>query len=596
MRWEARTMRSGTFCCNAAMAKKTFFRFWPLWALYAVIWLIVLPLQGLMILQMDSSVQTIDGIAGSYMSGFSKYSVPQVTGFSLFLAVVFGLLAAMAVCSHLYSTRSANFMGALPTRREGMFLSQYLSGLAMLILPNLLIFVLTLLVELAGGAVYPAQLAFWLAHVCAADFFFYSFAVFLGMFAGHLLALPVFYGIGNMLVLALYWMLQWVMQSFYYGFAGFGSTVDEAVVWLTPVRSLRRVDFDADAAQVEDGHVLAVCAVVALILAAAALLLYRRRHLETAGDVVAVRAMRPVFKYGVAVCSGLFFGFVTNTILGAGEVGLMVCIVLWGAAGYFAAQMLLDKSFRVFRKWKGAAVVAAAFILLFVVVALDLTGFETRVPAADEVAQVSITGPRSYPYDSASYNSADVDDPDTIARIIALHQAAVDHREDFNGAAYGDVTLTYTLKNGSTFSRSYGFAYDLADQNHEGTIAWALGQLLSDRDLVWALYGFDQAVESGGTLKSAIVYDEYGNYDSTVYYGADARALLDAVTRDFEAGNIGVRSLSYKEDIDGAPTLQFSYSQSLNTEFSCSIDIYVPDTARETLRALDDLSGQDGLE
>ena len=36
--------------------------------------------------------------------------------------------------------------------------------------------------------------------------------------------------------------------------------------------------------------------------------------------------------------------------------------------GYFAARMLLDKSFRVFGRWKGGLAVAAVFAALFCVV------------------------------------------------------------------------------------------------------------------------------------------------------------------------------------------------------------------------------------
>lgn len=104
--------------------------------------------------------------------------------------------------------------------------------------------------------------------------------------------------------------------------------------------------------------------------------------------MVAVRAMRPVFKYGVALCSGLFFGYLTSIILNSGEGFLMGAILVWGVAGYFAAQMILDKTFRVFRKWPGAAAVAAVFVALFLVVGFDLTGYETRIPDPASVERV----------------------------------------------------------------------------------------------------------------------------------------------------------------------------------------------------------------
>ena len=45
----------------------------------------------------------------------------------------------------------------------------------------------------------------------------------------------------------------------------------------------------------------------------------------------------------------------------------MAAMVVWAVAGYFVARMLLDKTFRVFRRWKGAVAVVAVFIALFLV-------------------------------------------------------------------------------------------------------------------------------------------------------------------------------------------------------------------------------------
>ena len=109
---------------------------------------------------------------------------------AMVLALVFGVLAAMAVCSHLYNARSANFFGSLPIRREGLFVTHYLAGLAFLLAPSGVVFVLTLLIEAAGGTVALAPLGFWLAVTCGECLFFYSLAVFCGMFTGHILAHP----------------------------------------------------------------------------------------------------------------------------------------------------------------------------------------------------------------------------------------------------------------------------------------------------------------------------------------------------------------------------------------------------------------------
>ena len=235
MKWEVRTMRSGTSLFNWPVFKKTVLRFWPVWGAYSAIWLVALPLQGLMMLQLEA--QARPGLTDGYMRRFAQ-SVPEMAHMAMVLALVFGVLAAMAVCSHLYNARSANFFGSLPVRREGLFATHYLAGLAFLVVPNAAIFLLTLLIEAIGGTVLLPGLGFWLAVACGECFFFYSLAVFCGMFTGHILALPAFYGIFNVLTWALCVLASAVFHRFYYGFNGFGPWMQTLIEWLTPVMKL----------------------------------------------------------------------------------------------------------------------------------------------------------------------------------------------------------------------------------------------------------------------------------------------------------------------------------------------------------------------
>lgn len=142
---------------------------------------------------------------------------------------------------------------------------------------------------------------FWLTALSGMEFFFYSFAVCIGMFTGHLLALPIFYAVFNALAAALRWLLDYALLSFYYGYSS-NYEAGEAMAWLTPVLQLAR-SVEPDDFWSSLGTV-GIYALTGLVLTVGALLLYRRRNLETARDVVAVRVMRPVFQYGVAICAG----------------------------------------------------------------------------------------------------------------------------------------------------------------------------------------------------------------------------------------------------------------------------------------------------
>ena len=115
-------------------------------------------------------------------------------------------------------------------------------------------------------------------------------------------------------------------------------------------------------ADLESFWLIGVYALVGLALAALALILYRRRRSETAGDVVAVGWLRPVFRYGVAgaLCpAGRPVPLLPVLVwLPAGEyydtLPMVVCLLAAGAIGYYGASMLLAKAFKVFRgSWKG---------------------------------------------------------------------------------------------------------------------------------------------------------------------------------------------------------------------------------------------------
>ena len=581
MRWEVRTMRSGTSFFNLTVYRKHLARFWPLWAAWLLVLLLLLPGQAMARLQMDN---------GDVLKTFAESAPLSVCNGNvmLVLALLVGLLAAMASCSHLYATRSANFMGALPLRREGLFFSHYLGGLTMMLVPPVLTFLFTFLVELAGGALELAALGYWLGYTCAAGLFFYTFAVFLGMFTGHPLALPAFYAIFNLLAFGVFNLVGWVLGQFYYGFAALPGWITTLAAWLTPVWSLSSVRANWDLYQrsvlvVEEGVTLLVYVAAAVALAVGALLLYRRRNLETAGDVVAVRVMRPVFRYGVAFCAALFLGLATASLIGRDQdqTTLMVCIFLWGVAGSFAAQMLLDKSFRVLRRWKGAAAVGAVLLLAFAVVGLDLTGFETRVPRAEEVAAVHVRGLNGFPQDSGSYADARLDSPDSVARVTALHQAIVDSWERGEAGEYESVTLTYELKDGTTLTRQY------LDQFLSEGVREQAQAVLEDPQLIWQSYGLAELEERGGLRN--VTWTVEGRQG--VETGEQAKELLAAVEEDIFAGRLGVHSLTMDEEAAPDITVSFEWIVYPNwpdtdTSHYQTVEVYVPNTAASTLAAL----------
>lgn len=555
MSWEVRTMRSGTSFFNAALFRKTFLRFWPIWALYTAGWTLVLPLR-LWADAMRRSAWTAPELSEHLQNAVN--GIPGLLEPGVPLAAGAGLVCAMAVFSYLYSSRSACMMHALPLRREALFLTQYLAGLSFLLLPQLAVFILTVAAEAAMGCLTLWPLVQWLLAQSGLCLFFYSFAVFCAMFTGHLAALPVFYGVLNLLAFLMTTLVEGVCDLFLYGFRSFPSPVWELVDYLSPpvilTNAVSIVSHDDSIILYQPGLV-AVYAAVGVALSIVALLIYRSRHIESAGDIVAVKLVRPLFKYGVALCAGLTGGMFTYALLsGLSTLTLMGWILFWGLAGYFTAEMLLRKSFRVLAAWKGAVPLTVVIVLLSLSVHYDWYGFEHRVPQSNQVAAVTINGLHSAPFDDGQGRGLTLEDPEQIALVLQLHRAALALEEEHNSeqsdpqeyTEYLYLDLHYELADGTALERGYSALPIVeADRNVEGTLTWAADQLLSGRENVEQLYSFHD-IESNCRLVAAYLEDVWNaqtrQYE-TVYLDGSTEKLWQAMKQDFAEGTIGVRYL-----------------------------------------------------
>jgi ABC-2 type transport system permease protein len=396
-----------------------------------------------------------------------------------------------------------------------------------------------------------AALLTWLLAQCGLCLFFFSFAAFCAMFTGHILALPAFYGILNGLAAGLWFLVDALMNEFFYGYAGTRGALT-VVEYLTPAEALTQ----AVRWWTEDGlsspGVVAGYAVVGVGLALVSLYVYRRRHVETAGDVVAVAVVRPLFKYGVSFCSGLAFGMFTAAFFGWSDLPVLIpCILVWTVVGCFAAEMLLKKSFRVLKAWRGAAVMAAVVLALCLVCLMDVFGVVNRVPAAARVQSVHVEIDMGYPYDGGRTLSADFTDVVQIEKVLALHRAIVDCREaegrGFDSESdYTSAYFTYTLSGGGKLDRRYRSVPICAeDLDTKGTVAYALSQIAGDRELAAIAYDFDGFLKDARLTSAYLdrVYLDERAYSETLYLDDYRQELWDAVQRDFAVGNIGARYL-----------------------------------------------------
>lgn len=542
-------MRSKTLSSKGlfspALFRNDLVRFWPLWALYLAMWLLIMPAFQFLELFGQGGWGNSANMRANALNGVAGIA----TGGALAMSVAFGCLFAMALFSYLTGARAVGFAHALPVRREGLFLTHYLAGAAVFVGTHALTAALTALVWSAAGLGELWMVGLWFLYATGQMLFFYGFAVLCAAFAGQMLAIPVFYGVFNWLIYGLTNLFWLLCQTLLYGWSYPGDSA--SVIWLTPIYKLAQLSWDRWGYHRGSAEywsslwnglgTVGVYALAGVLMAAAALLVYRRRRSEAAGDTVAVTWARPVFRYGVGVCAALSLGQLLYIILwdafgrvGESAAALTACMVLLGLVGYFAAEMLLQKSFRVVKRgWKGGAVLTAALVLVCAGLAVDLLGVERRVPAAEDVESLS------FGISGELYTSGEVKDPETVALFLALHRTLVEERpaEENGGSGdtvYGNVYLDYTLKNGRQMGRRYSFTFQPGE---DAPLRLELTALAREAAVQRAnLENF--LTNDTERIASAEIYLG-GERGALSFDGDTARALLEALERDVDAGHAG---------------------------------------------------------
>ena len=613
-------MRSATSFFDKTLFRSQLKHTWPLWLGYTALWLFLVP---------AALFSELTAYQGSYSAAdASRLLLSTGVRGGVFISFVFGLFFAMLAFSHLTQSRATNGFHALPVRRETIFLTSYLTGLFCQLSTILVTFLL-------GAAVSaPLHLSFWsvtgaaMGSAMLEAVFFYSFAVLCMMMTGQILAAPVFYFIGNILIPAMEYLLRNFAGNFLYGYSGHSDIVLDFLS--PPLYMYTEVDIASVEVYENNSYyvtayaldrrslmIFAAYALAGLVIALIALLLYRTRKSEMTGSTVAFPWATPIFKYGVAFCTAVALGqllyfFLFGQYRSGGSdslPGTILCMAAAGLVGYFIAEMLIKKSFRVFRTGaKGAAIVALALVLLGVAMSFDLTGYEKHVPDESEIESVY--------YTFSGMTNVTTGDADTIRRLTAAHHAIVKNRNEqariadawdadtLSQSDYGDIEpfslrLTYYLKDGSQLSRSYSLYLRRSDLTVPSSATARVNALYMCRESVLRRvlgYGYEHLGDTPRFLESYCYYydDNSGGKDYSLT-AAQAKEVYAALMQDVQDSDNGssnifaVQEYQYDSPTHFSPELYFESTNEKGRPEVYSLGPNVNDSTPNTLQVLNEL-------
>ncbi len=457
------------------------------------------------------------------------------------------LMIGSLLYQYLYQDAATQMLHALPISREAHWISTILSGLTLLELPLLLVcgFCAGYALALGFTVMVPMVLQLYAAYTLAVLFFFGLLSLCVQL-AGSGQALLVLFGLMNGLA-AWVSLLRYALCSLFYPTI-YPELFGNLAAKLTPVYYLLARTMDCSwsveiaGTEVTEEFQYSInlipylwYALAGLVLMLLGLLLYRRRHLERAGDALAFPAVKRPVQILFATLTGLALSLLIRAEINLGVIATVVVFILGGALGYFALGMLIDKTVHVFKTgWKGYVVFALLTIMISVAAQTDVLGVESRVPDGDEVASFAF----SY------YGDENLTDSQLISDIIALHQQLLEEYDTLcrpgDNAVDQAITFCYTLEDGTILARHYTIYVAAEDFDDEDSVASQYYALVNDPTVITSTMLSQGFVEFYRLELEIWVYEDGSNtWDKYIeLYEEEAELVGQAILQDIEEGNL----------------------------------------------------------
>jgi ABC-2 type transport system permease protein len=375
------------------------------------------------------------------------------------LLIIVPVIMAVFLFRFLHVKQAAEMMHSLPLKREKIFYHYTLSGIVGLIVPVVFTaFIVLILYQLIDLSAYfqMADIFIWAGTSILLNVVLFTAGVFVAMMTGISVVQVV---LTYILLLFPAGFMALLVSNLHFLWFGFPMDyyLNSNIVQMSPLTFIAVLD-----ESILHWKITAAYAAASLILYGLSLYLYKKRKIESASEAIAIPKLRSVFKYGMAFCFTLLGGVYFAAISEANLSGWLIFGYCLGAViGYYVAEMVLQKTWRVFRKFKGLLIYGG-------IMAVVLTGFqvigtyENHVPEQNEIQHVFFTD-TPYVFSNNTYYGVEfipepLKEQSNIKAVRKLHQQIIENKElvKSDESQYKEQAFFYyELKNGRKMIRQY---------------------------------------------------------------------------------------------------------------------------------------------
>lgn len=374
--------------------------------------------------------------------------------YPIILAMGVSTVVGLLVYRFIHSKKTSVFTHSLPVSRTSVYTSTLAGAFTLMSAPVILNGLIVLVMSLTAYSkiISVSSCFIWIGVNLMCLFMMFACTTFVAMLTGNTFAMVGLNILFHVVVPVVVACFGFVAKQFLFGYVANNAIINSVVngnfvVWIFKLVSELYTFNQINISVVR----LIANFVISVGLYVLGWVLYKKRSLETAEDVAGFKILNPIFKYlltflGATVSFALFSEFIGEKL-----AMFIVIVALISAIMYFASEMILKKSMKVWKKsYKGFIGFAVIFtLLIFVFAFTSFFGYETYVPKADEVESVAVY---SYYYNDIP----ELSEPGVIDYAVRLHNEFVNNRTLLKSdGLYVDLKIEYKLKNGKEVSRAY---------------------------------------------------------------------------------------------------------------------------------------------
>ncbi|WP_052504550.1 DUF6449 domain-containing protein [Rossellomorea aquimaris] len=428
-----------------------------------------------------------------------KMQYPIQMGLMLFIPVILSLF----LFRYLHVKQAADFMHSLPITRSKLFFHFTGVGFAILIIPIVLNTVILLsLYSLTDLQQYieVQDILTWCGITILMNILLFTTAVFVAMITGLTAVQGALTYILLLLPAGMFMLICFSLKNLLFGFPEdyfFNIQIEQ----YSPV--IKAVYLEN---KIFSGLDVTLFIAITLLLYVLSYVLYKTRKVEAASQAIVVPVLRPLFKYGVAFCFMLVGGMYFHEIYQE-AIWTIFGYFIGSFIGYYIAEMVLQKHWRVFRHWKGYAGFAITISLIGVFIQFDLFQYEKKVPDLKGIEKVHVSNSYYSMRDNPDSLIKDhfIDDPQTIKAVLNLHKEIVNnHDRTVPDEDSEQVFFYYKMHDGSKLVRNYRMNIEEFESQYA-----ALYKMKSYKETTNEIF----AVDSNSVDKLSI-YADMGNRQS----------------------------------------------------------------------------------